>query len=685
MTRRGTAIIFFVLAVAVAALHVAPYWLFRLTLGAEYRGVVPSWTRDERHYTRQIQTAMQGRYQPRNRYIYEEFHAPGPNSMTWAVTNIYGWLGARLGLGLWTWIYLSRALLPVVAFWLLYRLFRAMGWGRLGSLNLALLQMLAPLVILGRVESLSRPAFELAGGRHWFDGWFEQIFMTSLPWARLANPNLSGLPFLGALVFLVKWMRGAKGRRGWTAFVGLLVCLALTFKLYFYFWSALGALLTGMALIAAMRRDWRAAAPLAAVLAAGAAVALWRYGYLLGLSRIADSASRAFAAGRKVIVSPGVCVALAWLAAGGVWGRRWIGPAAGDRWRWSLFAAPLAVVATMNQQLVTARIVQPWHYEIFTSPILLLMFTFGVALTPERARRCVERWLPDRLNRFSTTPGRVAVALAFLLLVIAGLLAAHYRLAFNWAPMMLKPWWAVLPMIGTVALAAFAFVTVAVLASRGQARWAARIVPIAVTAAVLAEGFSSVMITVQAQAPRVLREQRLAGAFEWLRSQPPGVVMTSLTRSELIPLFTPHFVYLSKNASHYAHPSADNLRLRLFDLLAVLGVDDEDFPNISAQWPRRYILWGMRPVDDGADLYTFGSSPPVTRREVLELAGYYSHRRRELLEGAPLAGRADYVLYSIGMKQDYPEFTPAELCVVPAVYQDQYTAVYALRPEIGRK
>ncbi|HEX8141109.1 MAG TPA: hypothetical protein VF553_00835 [Pyrinomonadaceae bacterium] len=235
-----------------------------------------------------------------------------------------------------------------------------------------------------------------------------------LPFLRRYVP---GVPFPLFFILCGLVWRTVTAKLGRAAYItsiiaGLVFCL-LVFS-YFYLWTAAAAWLACLALLWLLVRPegWRRDAKALAVIGGFAAVALLLYALMLARRAAEMDAVQALSFSHRPdlfrmteIIGVAVCALLAWgVRRGAV---RW-------RERAVLFTASLALVpfAVFNQQVITGRSLQPFHYEQFiVGHVVLVALVLAVWLVwrgrtgdeaGEAVRRCPARVLiPVALVAFS--------------------------------------------------------------------------------------------------------------------------------------------------------------------------------------------------------------------------------------------------------------------------------------------
>jgi hypothetical protein len=356
---RGRILIIVLLSLFIGVVHLLPYLLFRAEMGAAYQHVYPMFSADEEHYAVLIKNALEGKFDLANNYVFAKSPRQISKPPRLESVNLIGLAGHLFHLDIEETVAAMRFLLPVVAFLLIFHLMKQIHLSDRLALVFASLNLLAPYVLFGEIEFIARPPLDFLISKGLASRWYEYLLNATLPYARLVNPQFSGLFFLAALICFVHFI---KRPQRWLWLLPFALFAYFTFRFYFYFWSALGALLAIGAVLAFVKKQWRTAVPLFILLAIAALFAASSVLPLL-TSSAPIGESYGFTLARIPILSPGVILALILLLLYPV--IRNSLRAGGDALLY--LAALFTILACMNQQLFTGRIVQPWHYELFNT------------------------------------------------------------------------------------------------------------------------------------------------------------------------------------------------------------------------------------------------------------------------------------------------------------------------------
>jgi hypothetical protein len=361
-------------SLAIMFLALYPQLQLWLTQGRDWNGAYAYYDIDEEAYSAYLNALIHGR--PRRNDPYtgrdDQRGAPLPESL-FSIQFVPAYtvaLAARaLGLTASSAFIALAFIIPLVSsltvFWLL-----------IGITNDERLAATGVLIILcmGTLASAQGAAQALLG--------LEAAYIY-LPFLRRYVP---GVPFplffiLCGLVWRSFTAKDQRAARISAIIAGLVFCL-LVFS-YFYLWTAAAGWLVCVALVwlAARPRGWRRDAKSLAVIAGFILLALLLYAMLLSRRATTMDAVQALTYSHMPdlfrtteLIGAAVCALLAWGARYGA--LRW-------RDRATLFTASLALTpfAVFNQQVITGRSLQPFHYEQFiVSHVVLMAIVLAVWL-----------------------------------------------------------------------------------------------------------------------------------------------------------------------------------------------------------------------------------------------------------------------------------------------------------------
>lgn len=627
---------------------------------------------DDEHYLVQLYTAYTGKFQPGNRYIYEHRIADGYLIRKFVLNgiNALGILGKISGLSFPVFINLSRFLLPLVAFILLYFIFNSLGTlSKIHSGIFSLLTLITPYLVYCHLHFFSRLILELLLPLK--PGWNEQLLNSYLPWSRLVNPQFSGLFFLLTLWCLINFVKKSSG---WRYLLLSLPVLYLSYKFYFYFWTALGVFLVLLFLLAMGFKRRGIWVPLLIAFVGGFWVLRSELTAMFRLFADKDAALFTYAQSRLPVVSPAVMGSVFLLILFWFWRHKFRSEEA-----ILLFACLLTPVVCMNQQIITGKIVQAWHYELFVNPVFLWLaiFIFWQGLKPLQ-------FIEEKVSSFLTRSGGIRKVLQVFVAIVALVgIILYFNLHLSWSG----------KFTAKVGVSLFFYCLLWLIFCGG----------IGMTLELLAQGrfnywrkFAMGFLLVLAigdaterqvyvmlrRLPSYRWQQQFAGAFTWLKEKAPtdSVVLAPMEIAEILPAYTNKFVYISKNAVHYKLAQSEREQ-RLAAYFFIMGANLFEVQELIHHWPYRYILWGLRyfsPVS--YDLYSFGQHkliPPAEKTKFLEL---FTKIKAEPQKSLP-DFRLNYILQSQAWLKDHsvPESIRNRLTIQ---YVDKFAVIYSLPANI---
>jgi hypothetical protein len=662
--KKGGIILLVICALLVGVIHIFPSIYVRLRLGSDYRGIFPLQSADEEHYAVQIHAAMNGYYNNANNYLAEGWGAKSKGFPPFYPYPILGFIGGISGLSIGAYIIAMRFVFPAVGFLLIYALFLALGVSRRGALAWAFLNLLAPYLFYGWAEPVSRPVYDVL--RKWGFSllWHEQYAIASLPWARVVNPQFTGLFFAGAVFCLVKIVRGGR------ALLWLLpaaIFLYINFRFYFYFWSTLGAILATAFLFSILFRNKRAILPLGVLLLLGIAKAL-PFASRLIIHPDVSGVNVAYVLSHNPVISPACVGAIILLLAGGRYHRQIFNLPADAI---IFFTMPIVCLITMNQQLITGRIVQPWHYELFTSPLLLSVSLAILLWRMDMTTRMLS-FLKERAQQGGYLPSVLAAGATIVFFFICAELFFYY---FHLAPGLGNAMhYITAAAIETLLIAVLIQILLTLLShSSWDVKRLSALTATCVAVFIVLEGFSRQAYISALTAQRARPLQALAPAFTWLNQNtaPGSAVLASFATSELIPLYAHNTVYLCKNAFHEPAGTPDARRSRAMNYFLLTGHNAAQFRQRLFEWPYGYLFWGIKsPVAAKNDLYSFGNLPPVSEEFLKNLLVIYEQKGKNSISSIAGEFTLNYIFFGPEEHRFFHR-DPASLEFARKVYEDK--------------
>jgi len=658
-----------ILTLVVGSIHVLPSLWVPLGMGGDYRGIFPFQSADEEYYGLQIKKSMEGYYRYRPGVPGEK----GEGLPPFRATAVLGWLGGKTGLEIGQFLFLLRLLVPMLAFLLTFSLFRSLGIPDEGALFFSLFCILAPYGIYGWLDPLARPVNHVLTERSFRLLWYEQYSIASLPWTRVGNSQFSGIFFLAGLLCLVKLIRA---RNRWLWLVLTAIVLVLNLKLYFFFWSTLVAVLFVSFLMCLYFNHKKALVPFGILTAAGFA-ALIPLVFVLGKSLGSSRANFLYSSSHSPIFSPGCGVALLLLFPGLFFRKSFRkNPENGV-----LFLSfPLAYLLTMNQNVFTGRLAQPWHYELFTGPILLSL-SLSVPLFRLGWGGKILSFIEGRFRSRNTLPFLCSGLAMFATGAVGGVLFLYY---FKLAPQLEDA-------LVFIAAAAFEAVLIGLflqililsLVFQGENRLRpGKLAVWGLCLLVLAEGVSRQAYLSARNTRQAVEIQELAPAFSWLDEKTPegSVVLSSFETANRIPFFTHNRVYLTKGHCHN-YPGTEKERWEhALDYFVLTGHDEDQFRSRLSEWPYGYLFWGLLGLTEKKDLYSFGRQDPVSQETIKILLVMFREKGENSLTSIVKEHPFQYIFFGRNEREFFPR-NPADFLPVRKIYQDDHNTIFEIIPE----
>jgi hypothetical protein len=604
---------------------------------------------------------MDGYYHNENNYLFEGRNERRGGTTPFSPEKILGYIGARLGLSLSCWIFAMRFLFPSLAFLLMYGLFRSLNVSRYQALFWSFFNTLAPYLLYGWFDIVARPLFSVLSGHGWHALWYEQYAIATLPWARTVNPQFSGLFFLPALIFFVKIV---KGKKAWLWFFPFIILAYVNFRLYFYFWSCLGALMALVFIFSLIFPKRRILFPVGAVLLLGL---LYGHSWIFSLIRAPGSGINS----HLPVISPGCVAALLLILLGILLSRK---RRLDHEDRVLFFAMPVGVLVCMNQNVFTGKIVQPWHYELFVTPLLL-----SIALSILISREDVLNRICESMKRKLYQNHRLFLVPSlslFVFLFLGGtiLFFYYFKLSPNFTDAM---FYIVMGALGFLFIIIYfqIFIYLAVFASLPPKRLVYYLglgfLLLVFMQSLTRQSYISILAKRRADA-----NQYLAAPFTWLRENTPpdSTVLASFEVSECVPLYTRNTVYLCKNAFHEGIASTGDRWERALNYFILTGYDPDSFRSVLAVWPYGYLFWGFQKIEPEKDLYSFSAENRVPDDALNRALGRFEQKRKMDISKISGEYRLDYIFYG-PLEQRFFKSSPADSPHLSRVYEDSTPVV----------
>jgi hypothetical protein len=584
-TGRRAWIVTAALALVVAVVVTSPVWRFRLDADGSFRGIEFLGASDGEQYVTQLRKTLDGAFGRANDVIYE--WSRGPQKLRTLSNEIYLLPYRVVGGDLHAYVAWMTGVCAAAQFALLYALSRRLELSRVAARVVALACCLVPFV------------WSFHGHERWL---FEpdRLAIDFLPLYRPVNPSFTSLFLWGGLLILLRWIERPNAV-GWIATTAL---AAFAFDIYPPLFTMFGALLAGTVVVLLVRRRRRDAAWLTAAgviglaancrLVAGVTTA-WgavEKGVLEGnVNAIAFRGPILTADVATLLVVAAVAVVVTL--------RRPLSESA----LVVAVAAPIGLLLQFNQQLVTGRIYQPFHFDWMYSVPFLWLGVGALATRLDGPARTFGAWLADPRRRRAAAWLCAGAAACVLVGAFGGRATAPVLRALGVirADVVARPLW--------IAAVGGAVVAAAWLMSRlladGRVRAAAACVCVAAGTASVVEGWRIQDRGYQRRLGEHLSFQDLRPAFDWLGAHGSHDTVVACGNGALPRLFTSYVgcdVLVSLETIFYVAPGEDEYLERRLLWLALYGVTrDELAAQLGDKGRWHYEIFKWR---------TFGPPPP---------------------------------------------------------------------------
>ncbi len=591
-------------------------------------------TADEEHYLVQLHTAFTGRYSPGNRYLFEHRNTEEvEKKFLLDGINAQGLIGSLLCPGFHSFIIMSRFIFPLIAFFLMVALFhRLFKKPFMNALVFASLTILAPYGLFGHLHFVDRLVVEYLLKSK---GVWSVLFLNAhLPWSRLVNPQFTGLFFLGVLYLMILFVLKSKS----APYLALsLPLIWLTYKFYFYFWSSLlvfSGILFITALVLRKRRVWL---PMLGFSLIGGGFIILQLPQLLDLTVEPHASSFTFSLLRKPIVSPTVIICIVLLVVYLTVKKRLT-----PEEHIIFFASVLTPIVCINQQIVSGRVVQLWHYELFTNPIFCWIAA-ALLWKHLNVSSLIENYIhPYLVERKGIRALIYAILIILFLTGSVGYVLFHRSWSGTFSAGVVT---SCVFYIGLWLSLTLGILSILVSVMRGKSKTWRNIAITVIFILVIGEGLERQTYMTLRRLPEYRRQQSYAGAINWLQanSPPDSVVAAPFEITEILPAVADTYVYIAKNAVHYTLSQVEREQ-RVAEFFYCRDMTEEEVAQAIRTYPYRYILWGLRYFSpESYDLYSFGEHDLITHKEAEQFLARYRHLRETGIQSS-FTYRLDYIL-----------------------------------------
>jgi hypothetical protein len=391
--RHGIAIL---LALLAGGLSVAPHVLATRALGDDDRGVPFMYVDDEDIYLARMQEIVDGYPNVGSPFFYE--YKDERVVQPAFGERVYVILSRITGLLLPETLVLAKFLFPAILFLLVY----AFAWRLLPSdrprIRIAASSAAALLTVLGYDFLSWREMWEVLRGG--------DIGLRLSLWTRPVNPILGGIGVFGSLLLLWEMI---ERKRWWIAVSAGVLLGGLVF--YFFAWGYVLSILVFLGVGFLVQKDWKRVRDLFIALVVSFLVsAPYWYGVFqsLGGDRTLSTRNGMFFT-HEPLLNKTLLLALVLFAAGSIVMARWPSPLRlpgnhplqlplrkGEsmlfRESWWIMCAALLLggLWALNQQILTGRMVWPYHFVQYTKPaVVIVLLVLAVRAFAFRFRKTV--------------------------------------------------------------------------------------------------------------------------------------------------------------------------------------------------------------------------------------------------------------------------------------------------------
>lgn len=628
-----------VLAVAVAAVVVAPVLRFRAAAGDRYDGLMFLGASDAEFYVAMLRRVAEGSYGSANDLLHEWRGVAGTGG-EWLALRLLAAPFRVLGGDLHTYVVAATAVCAAIQFVLFAEIARALRLREAAALATGLVCCLVPFV------------WSFDGAQLWL-GRPSLVPFDFLPLYRPVNPSVTSICLWTALLAAQRLLGGAT----WTWTAVLALCTGLSWSLYAPLFPLVGGIAAAAAIACWFRDDRR---PAYALAAACVAIAAWRAtsvaarmggdpdtedmlrGNLLAVPSFAPILTANVVTLLAVAVVAVACDAHRSLTA----------PA--------LFVAivpALLLLLVFNQQIVTGRLYQPFHYDWFYAPAFLWM---ALAALAPRLREPLERiaTLVSGASAWRRTRIGFAVAAALVIVIAFGgpLTAPLLRtLHLIRGDAVARP---VLAAALGVGVLGAVFASVAALRA-GALRGLATTACVAAGAAALVNGWA---IQEEGLAGRVVQHvlwQRSAPALRWIgeHARADDVVLAADGAvARLVASYTGRDLLIASEVQFFADkPPEDEWRRRWLVLLVTFGIDRarlEHELRDGGLWHYEMFKWrAFGPLTGRVRLLAPNAKPePLVSRDMDDVLAEFDRVRAMPARERLRLYRVDWVLWDDTMR-----------------------------------
>ncbi|PIQ69042.1 MAG: hypothetical protein COV91_00950 [Candidatus Taylorbacteria bacterium CG11_big_fil_rev_8_21_14_0_20_46_11] len=359
-----------IFSVVVGAIYVVPYVTFISGLGDHYRGIPIMATANEDFYLARMQEILDG-HPSLGSQVFYEYKGETPTAPPGG-EFLYVLPTLLFGVSLTDTLIVSRFFLPALLFLLVYLLVFRLNEEDFPQNKITAIAG-ALFVTLG---------YDLIDYRTILDFFVGDTLLSTgfLVWARPVNPILGAI-FLFSFLLFVTSLIHKRTQSFWRVF-GASVFLALMINNYFFSWGIALSVLAFLILIYLIRKEYKMAGILTAVLPLGVLLSspYWYTSWKASLSPLYEAAilrSGLFYT-HYPLLNKLLIVALFFFISALIfdffWKKKREIAFRFEEWHIISFAFLLGGIWAYSQQIITGRTVWPYHFVQYTIPLVIVVF-----------------------------------------------------------------------------------------------------------------------------------------------------------------------------------------------------------------------------------------------------------------------------------------------------------------------
>lgn len=355
-----------IFSLLVGAISVAPQFVARYSIGSDYKGIPFIYTANEDVYLARIQEILDGHFLVGSSFFYEYKNLKSLMPPTGELF-FYALPIMLTGVSLVKFLIFSKFLFPAILFFLVYLLIYKL------SNNPQFLSSKINALVGGLFVTLGYDLIDYKNTVIILSG-KKEMFMLPL-WTRPVNPVTGAILFF---IFLLLLWAIIKNRRHYLflpagAILGLMVG-------YFFSWGMAMAIASMLVVIFLGRRQYKIFKNLFLTIILGLLLSLPYWIYALGSLSIKDNRATSLKNGmffthapiiNKVLVATALVFLISWAIERLIFKKKDTGEA--SAWWWFCLALIFGGFIAFNQQVLTGRMVWPYHFVQYTIPVSIVV------------------------------------------------------------------------------------------------------------------------------------------------------------------------------------------------------------------------------------------------------------------------------------------------------------------------